>query len=161
MFNVPDRDEVVVFAATLKPTEPLPLPLAGVVRVIHEARALAVHGQLVPAVTATLPVPPAAAIDVEVGCSEMVHPAGGDEVPEACWMVTASPPIVIVPVRPVPVLTATVKLTFPLPEPAAGATVIQLTVLAAAHGQPPGVATLTEPAPPDAGNWLALTLMSI
>src|SRR5687767_5984761 len=160
MFNVPDRDEVVVFAATLNPTEPLPLPLTGVVSVIHEARALAVHGQLVPAVTATLPVPPAAAIDVEVGCRETVHPAGGDERAD-CWMVTASPPIVIVPVRPAPVLPATVKLTFPLPEPAAGATVIQLTVLAAAHGQPPGVATLTEPAPPDAGNWLALTLMSI
>ena len=81
MFNVPDRTVVVVFAATLNPTEPLPLPLAGVVSVIHEAREFAVHGQV--AVTVTLPVPPAAGSDVEVGCSEMEHAGGGDERP-AC-----------------------------------------------------------------------------
>ena len=160
MFNVPDRAVVVVFAATVNPTEPLPVPLGGVVRVIHEASALAVHVHPAAAVTATVPVPPVAAMDAEVGCSEMVHVAGGVEEPDDCWMVTVSPPMVMVPVRAVPALPATVKLTFPLPEPAAGATVIQLTVLAAAHGQPPGAATLTEPAPPGAANWLALTLMS-
>ena len=152
MFNVPDRAVVAVFAATVNPTEPLPLPLGGVVRVIHEARALAVHAQPAAAVTATVPVPPAAGIDVEVGCSEMVHAGGGDERPDVCWIVTASPATVIVPVRPVPGLTATVKLTVALPEPAAGATVIQLTVLDAAHGQPAGAATVTTPAPPDAEN---------
>ena len=66
----------------------------------------------------------------------------------------------IVPVRPAPEFPATVKLTFALPEPPADESVIQLTVLDAVHGQPPGAATLTPPAPPDAGNWLALTLMS-
>ena len=52
------------------------------------------------------------------------------------------------------------KLTLPLPEPPADDSVTQLAVLDAAHGQPPGVATATAPAPPDEGNWLALTLMS-
>lgn len=160
MFNVPDRTVVAVFAATLNPTDPLPLPLAGVVRVIHETRELAVHVQPVPAATVTLPVPPAAGIEVDAGCSEIVHAGGGDERPEACWIVTGSPPIVIVPVRPVPELLPTVKLTVALPVPPAGESVIQLAVLDAAHVQPPGVAMVTTPAPPDAGNWLVLTLMS-
>jgi hypothetical protein len=84
MFNVPDRGVVVVFAAALNPTEPLPFPAAGGVSVIHEARELAVHAQPVFAVTATLPLPPPAATDVEVGCSEIVHAGGGDDRPEAC-----------------------------------------------------------------------------
>jgi hypothetical protein len=57
-------------------------------------------------------------------------------------------------------LPATVKLTLPLPEPPADESVIQLTVLDAVHAQPPGVATVTAPAPPGEENWLALMLIS-
>lgn len=50
-----------VFAATLKVTLPLPLPVAPAVIAIHEALLVAVHPQPLPAVTATvLPVAPVA-----------------------------------------------------------------------------------------------------
>lgn len=53
------------FAATLKPTDPLPLPLAPELTVIQDALLPAVQLQLPPeAVTAiAVPAPPAAAID--------------------------------------------------------------------------------------------------
>ena len=55
-----------VFAATLNPTLPLPLPLAPLVIEIHAALLEAVHVQLLPlAVTATDPAPPVAPIDCE------------------------------------------------------------------------------------------------
>jgi hypothetical protein len=41
-------------------TEPLPDPLAPLVTLSHVALLVAVHAQPAPAVTATLPVPPAA-----------------------------------------------------------------------------------------------------
>ena len=56
-----------VFAATVNATDPLPLPLAPDVTVIQPALLLAVQAQLVPADTAVLPDPPAAAIEALVG----------------------------------------------------------------------------------------------
>lgn len=49
-----------VFAATLKPTGPFPVPLAPDVMVIHGAWLAAVHAQPAPAVTVTVPVVAAA-----------------------------------------------------------------------------------------------------
>jgi hypothetical protein len=63
---VPDL-AVPVFAAALNATEPLPLPLAPDVTVIHDAPLLAVQAQPVAEVTAKLPDPPPAATDPLVG----------------------------------------------------------------------------------------------
>ena len=63
MVKVPVRLEGTVFAATLKPTEPLPDPEAPLVTVIHVALLAAVHAQPVAAVTVLLPVPLAAVND--------------------------------------------------------------------------------------------------
>ena len=52
-----------VLAATLYATVPLPVPAAPLVTVIQLSFAVAVHEQVLPAVTATLPVPPAAPMD--------------------------------------------------------------------------------------------------
>ena len=54
-------------AATLNATGPLPMPLAPEVTVIHAVLLLAVQSQPVPAVTATVPFPPAAASDASGG----------------------------------------------------------------------------------------------
>ena len=55
--SVPVR-EPAAFAATLKPTEPFPVPLAPDVMVIHVALLVAVHVQLPGVVTLTLPEAP-------------------------------------------------------------------------------------------------------
>jgi hypothetical protein len=55
--SVPVR-EPPGFAATLKPTEPFPVPLAPDVTVIHIALLVAVHVQLPAVVTLTLPEAP-------------------------------------------------------------------------------------------------------
>ena len=57
--SVPVRDGPV-FAATVKPTGPLPVPDAPEVTTIHDAFEVAVHVQLAAAVTIADPVPPAA-----------------------------------------------------------------------------------------------------
>src|SRR5262245_17866696 len=54
--SVPVRDVVVVFAATLKLTDPPPLPLAPEVIVSHGLFATAVQLQPVPEFTVTVPV---------------------------------------------------------------------------------------------------------
>ncbi|KJR42998.1 hypothetical protein MCHI_001104, partial [Candidatus Magnetoovum chiemensis] len=57
--NVPLRDEPVVFADTVYPTAPLPVPLAPLSTLIHESFDDAVHAQLLSdGVTVTLPEPP-------------------------------------------------------------------------------------------------------
>jgi hypothetical protein len=57
------RGEVLVFAAPLYVTVPLPVPVAPPVTVSHVALLVAVHAQPVPEVTPTVPVPPAATTD--------------------------------------------------------------------------------------------------
>ena len=54
-------------AATVNATDPLPLPLAGDVIVIHGAWLVAVHAQPAFVVTAVLLAPPAAGIETEGG----------------------------------------------------------------------------------------------
>src|SRR5438094_9244620 len=101
MVKVPVRADVVVFAATVYLTVPLPLPLAPAVTVIHAALLAAVHVQPVTVVTFAVAVPPAAGSDCVVGAVVKVHAA-------ACVTVTVCPAIVSVPVRTLgSVLTAT------------------------------------------------------
>jgi hypothetical protein len=64
--NVPVRLVLAVFAAALKVTDPVPLPVAPDVTVSQPAALLAVHAQPVAAVTVTLPVDAAAGTDAAV-----------------------------------------------------------------------------------------------
>jgi hypothetical protein len=59
-----------LFDAMLNETEPLPLPDAPLVTVIHASFADAVHAQPAPAVTAALPVPPVESTDWLLGAME-------------------------------------------------------------------------------------------
>jgi len=135
--SVPVRLEATVFAATLKPTVPLPDPVAPLVRVIHEALLAAVHGQPVAIVTLLLPVPPDAENDWPVGEIDAEQDAA------SCVTVNVAPAIVNVPVRiEATVLAATSNLTVPFPDPLAPlVTVIHAALLAAVQLQP--LATLT------------------
>lgn len=65
--TVPVRAAVVAFAATLKPTVPLPEPLAPLVIVIHDALLVAVQAHPLPLVTLNDPVLPPATTDCEAG----------------------------------------------------------------------------------------------
>ncbi len=67
MVAVPVRADVAVLAATARATVPLPLPLAPLVTVIHEAVLVAVQAQLLWLVTATLAACPAATAVADVG----------------------------------------------------------------------------------------------
>lgn len=152
---LPMRPVVDEFAATLKPREAFPLPLAGDVSVIHGTRLLAVHGHPEAAVIATDPEPPADAIDVDVGCSVMVQLGGGGAGPAAgSWAIAmATLPTVTVPVRALPGFGATVKLTLPPPVPERRDRAIQLTSLDAVQAQPPGPEMVSAPVPPAAVKW--------
>lgn len=52
---VADRELVSGFAATTYPTDPFPLPVVGVEKVIHATGLCAVHAHVPPAVTAIVP----------------------------------------------------------------------------------------------------------
>jgi hypothetical protein len=65
--NVPLREDVPVFAATLYATEPLAEPLPPDVIVIQLAPLVAVHEQPVGTVTVIDPVPPLPSNEAEVG----------------------------------------------------------------------------------------------
>ena len=67
MVAVPVRGVVMVLAATVRATVPLPLPLAPLVTVSHDAVLAAVHAQPVGLVTATLAAWPAATALVDPG----------------------------------------------------------------------------------------------
>jgi hypothetical protein len=146
------------FAATLKPTVPLPDPFAPLVTVIQLAPLAAVHGQPAVAVTVTEPVPPPAATVWLVG--EIV---GAVHVTDDWFTVNVRPAIVIVPVRAAPEFAATLKPTVPLPDPFAPlVTVIQVAPLAAVHGQPAVAVTVTEPVPPPAATvWLVGEIVGV
>jgi hypothetical protein len=73
--SVPLREDVVVAAATAKATVPLPEPEAPPVTDSHDALLTALHAQPEPAVTATLPLPPAEATDCEVVPIDGAHGA--------------------------------------------------------------------------------------
>ena len=67
MVILPERAVCAVLAATVKAFDPLPLPLAGGVTVIHGTPLVAVQVQPAFVVIATLLEPPAAGIDADVG----------------------------------------------------------------------------------------------
>jgi hypothetical protein len=67
------RALLVVFAATLKPTLPGPLPVAPLVTVSQAALLAAVHAHPVGVVTLTLELPPADAAANDVAPSEVVQ----------------------------------------------------------------------------------------
>jgi hypothetical protein len=144
--SVPVREDVAVLGATLKVTVPLPDPLAPVVTVIHVALLVPVQLQPVPALTETVPEPPPAARDCEVGLIAYVQAA------PACVTVKVFSATVRVPARAiVAVFAATLKDTEPLPDPVAPAvTVIQLALLAAVQPHPLPAVTEIVPDPPDA-----------
>jgi hypothetical protein len=64
---VPERPFVLLFAATLYDTVPLPLPLALEVIVIHVSRLVAVHAHPVWLVTLIVPLVPLTATESVVG----------------------------------------------------------------------------------------------
>jgi hypothetical protein len=69
--SVPVRCDAFGLAVALKPTVPLPVPVAPFVTVSHEVLLLTpVHEQPPGAVTAVEPVPPVATIDAVVGAME-------------------------------------------------------------------------------------------
>ena len=125
-------------------TDPLPLPLAPAVTVIHAALLVAVQPQPVPAVTGSTPVKLAGAMLIDVDDSDTVQTG-------AAWVtVKVLPPTVKVPVRAdVPVLAATLYVTEPLPLPDAPAViVIHAALLTAVHPQPVPALTETTPVKP-------------
>lgn len=67
-----------VFAATVKPTDPLPVPLAPDVTVIHDALLTAFQVQVLTDVVTAIgvPAPPAAATDSLFGAIVNVHEGG-------------------------------------------------------------------------------------
>ena len=65
MVNAPERAVVLVLAATEYAAVPVPVPLLEVV--IQETLLEAVQVQPVPAVTPTLPLPPAEVVDALAG----------------------------------------------------------------------------------------------
>jgi hypothetical protein len=73
--SVPVREDVVVAATTAKVTVPLPEPEAPPVTDSHDALLTALHAHPEPAVTATLPLPPAEAKDREVVPMDGAHGA--------------------------------------------------------------------------------------
>ena len=140
-----------VFAATVYPTEPLPVPLAPLAMVIQLVAVEAVHAQPLPAVTATAPLPPVAVGDVLVGSIEYVHGGGGGGGgAAACVTVNVCVAIVRVPVRAEPVLAAMAKPTAPFPEPLAPLVIVSHEALVVAvHAHPLGAVTaIPTPAPP-------------
>jgi len=146
---VPVRGVVVVFAATVNVTVPLPEPLAPPVTVIQLALLVAVQAHPVSAVIEMEPVPPAAGTDWEVGESAYEQ----EVVAAACVTEMVWPAIMIVPVRcVVAVLGATLKVMVPFPVPLAlPVIVIQLALLYELHAHPEPVVIVTEPVPPAAG----------
>ena len=65
--SVPVREVVAVVAATVKPTDPVPVPLPPALILSQPALLVADQPQPAPAVTPTVPVPPAAVNDRETG----------------------------------------------------------------------------------------------
>ena len=62
------------FGKTVKATDPLPVPLAPDVNMIHEALVVAVHAQPFAADTFTEPDPPSAEIEALDGFIVYMHP---------------------------------------------------------------------------------------
>ena len=75
MVAVPVRELAAGFDATVRPTVPLPVPLAPLATVIHDAALDALHAHPAPLVTETLADWPAAGALLEAGVIAYVHAA--------------------------------------------------------------------------------------
>jgi hypothetical protein len=148
MVIVPARVVPLGFAAALKLTVPVPLPVAPAVTVNQLVLLLtAVQEHPLGDVTVVDPVPPPARTDCDAGERLTVHGA-------AAWFtVNVCPPIVSVPARVVPLgFAAALKLTAPLPLPEAPAVMVSQLwlLLTAVHEHPVGDVTVVDPVPPAA-----------
>jgi hypothetical protein len=153
MVNVPVRDAPVLLAA-VNVTDPLPVPVAPDVTVIHSAALVAVHWQVLPADTVTgVPAPPAALMFWLIGEIVVLHAGGGGGgagmLTPGCvmvgrWLATAT-----VPLLAAPSFRATVKLSVLVPVPVVDdVRVIQLTSTVAVHGHSLSVVMVSLPGPP-------------
>jgi hypothetical protein len=142
------RAAVVVFAATLKLTVPLPEPLAPPVTVTQLAPPVAVHAQPDVVVMATVPVPPVPVNAWFDGEILNAQPAAD------CVTVKVRPATVRVAVRLDGVLfAATVKVTVPFAVPLDPPVIVtQLAPLVAVQAQPVTGVTATLPVPPAPAN---------
>jgi hypothetical protein len=77
---------------------------------------------------------------------------------DAWLIVSTTPPAVMVPVRAVPALAATVNAILALPEPDDDESDSQLALLFAVHEHPPSAEIAMVPAPPAAAKPLGLAL---
>ena len=151
--SVPLRGDVFGLADALKPTLPVPLPVAPLVTVSHPVSLLTpLQPQPAGAVTLVEPVALPAAIDWLGGEMEYVHGA------PACVTLNVWPPTVNVPVRGTELAFAdALNPTLPLPLPAAPLVIVShpVLLLTPVQSHPVGAATAVEPVPPvDATDWL-------
>ena len=147
--RVPVRELVLLLAAALNATVPLPLPLAPPVTVSHDVLLLTpVHAHPASDVTPVEPVPPPAGTEPLVGTIEYVHVRPG------CVTLKLCPAIVSVPVRGLMLLlAAALNATVPLPLPLAPPVTVShdVLLLTPVHAHPVGDVTPVEPVPPPAG----------
>lgn len=140
------RAVVEVFAAAVKATVPVPVPLAPLVMVNQVAESVAVHAHPVPAVTATVALPPAAAKLCVVAEVAYVQAA------PACVTVTSLPAAVSVALRAVvDVFAVALTITVPFPDPLAPLAIVNhVDDSVAVHVHPVPTATATDIPPPAA-----------
>jgi hypothetical protein len=145
------------FAATLRATVPLPVPVAPEVIVSQLCDDVAVQLQPAEAVTVIdVALPPPAGTDCDDGAIVVEH--------DPAWVtVCVCVPILMVPVRALPLLAATVKVTVPLPvAEAPPVIVIQELDVVAVHAHPPAAETATEdPLPAVAGTDCDVGLIDV
>jgi hypothetical protein len=140
--KVPVRGEPFGLAATLKPAEPLPLPLPPLVTVIQLSLVVADQGQPDGDVTFVEPVPPAAVTERLFEEIVNVHPTPA-WVTVTVWPATVSDPTRCVALPFAVALNATEPLPLPL---APLVTVSQpVLLLMPVQAQPAGAVTVAEP----------------
>jgi hypothetical protein len=155
--NVPVR-AAPLLAATLNVTLPFPEPEPPAVTVIQGTFDAAVHAHALPAVTVTVPVPPAGAVASLAGLMAYVHAAGAS----GCAMASVWPATTTVPLRAPPVFGRTVKLTLPLPVPLdAPAMVIQSARLVAVHLQALALASIVTVRVPPVAETVGFSALAV
>lgn len=142
-----DRGVAKVFAATLKATLPLPAPVAPLLIATQAAPLDAVQLQPPGEVTASVPLPPAAATDCDVGVTPNVQ-AAPTCVTTALW-----PPTLTVALRATDdAFGSAMRATIPFPEPVPPPVIRNhVALLDAVHEQPFATVTLRDPVPPPTG----------
>jgi len=148
--SVPLRAEPL-FAATENATDPLPLPDAPELMLIHDALDEAFHEQPFEVFTLTDPFPPPAPTSCELADSEK------EQLAPSCCTVNVCPATISVPLRAAPLFAAALNVIDPLPPPDAALVIVnQFALFDAVQPQPLPAVTFTVPVPPPAGTfWLA------